>query len=233
MHHYVYKIFTDTGKFYYGRHSTLNMDDGYMGSGKWVRSIRDKSILQKDVVEVCENYEQLLMREQYWISHNIGHPNCMNFNNNPIGFASGDLNPAKRPEMRQKLSEKMKSELNPSKRDDVRQKKSEMMIGRPNGFRGKTHSDESRKNMSDGRTGITITDEGRQKLSQSRKRQYDAGERAAPSFTGHRHTPETRELQKQIALSREKHSCPHCGKRVDRGNYSRWHGDKCKHKGTH
>ena len=24
--------------------------------------------------------------------------------------------------------------------------------------------------------------------------------------------------------------CPHCGKRVGKGNYTRWHGDNCKFK---
>ena len=27
--------------------------------------------------------------------------------------------------------------------------------------------------------------------------------------------------------------CPHCGKEVNAGNFTRWHGDKCKHKSNH
>lgn len=35
-------------------------------------------------------------------------------------------------------------------------------------------------------------------------------------------------LLREHALNRPKLTCPHCHKKVDSGNYARWHGDKCK-----
>lgn len=44
MKHFIYKTISPSGKFYISRHSTNNIDDGYLGSGKWIRSIRNKSV---------------------------------------------------------------------------------------------------------------------------------------------------------------------------------------------
>jgi hypothetical protein len=35
---------------------------------------------------------------------------------------------------------------------------------------------------------------------------------------------------KGAASMKEMHTCPHCGKTTNLPNYTRWHGDNCKHK---
>jgi NUMOD3 motif len=70
------------------------------------------------------------------------------------------------------------------------------------GNKGKTHSEETKKKMALRMMGNTYT-------------------------LGYKHTEETR---KKMVLSKVIMVCPHCNKSIDKSNYTRWHGDKCKYK---
>jgi hypothetical protein len=48
------------------------------------------------------------------------------------------------------------------------------------------------------------------------------------NWLGKKHSDSTKNIQSQKALNREKITCEHCLKIVDKSNYSRWHGSKCK-----
>jgi hypothetical protein len=71
-----------TGHFYVGRHSTDNIDDGYMGSGKRLsRSLRKygKDVHQRIVLEVCDDRSSLLKREHEIVSVDLlNDPLCLN-----------------------------------------------------------------------------------------------------------------------------------------------------------
>jgi hypothetical protein len=62
MFHYVYQIENlINGKTYVGKHSTENLDDGYMGSGKLLnQAIKKHGIenFRKHVVKMCESSEE-------------------------------------------------------------------------------------------------------------------------------------------------------------------------------
>lgn len=96
MIHYIYKISHNNGHFYYGRHSTKNLNDGYMGSGNWVKSIKDKNSLSKEIIEFANNIEELKQIEQKYINEHFGKQNCMNFSINSSGgfFAAGKDHPS-------------------------------------------------------------------------------------------------------------------------------------------
>jgi hypothetical protein len=68
----------ETDQFYVGRHQTTNLDDGYQGSGNWVRSFDDTSVLQTEIVEYCEDAEHLREREQHYIDLWFDDELCMN-----------------------------------------------------------------------------------------------------------------------------------------------------------
>ena len=129
MLHYTYKIST-SDRYYVGRHSTNNLDDGYIGSGKWVRSLKDKNNLKKEILQFFDSYESLLIGESLLIESVINDERNMNFNNNPVGFAGGNLNPACSENEKRRRSDYnwMKteegrtyfSENNPSKKDSVK-----------------------------------------------------------------------------------------------------------------
>ena len=66
-------------KYYYGRHQTESLDDGYMGTGTWVRQIKDKSRLRKTILNFYPNLEQLEQAEKELIGDKwLVDPFCMN-----------------------------------------------------------------------------------------------------------------------------------------------------------
>jgi hypothetical protein len=103
MKHFIYKTTYINGKYYIGRHSTNNEDDGYIGSGEWPLSIKDKSTLIREILEYAECEESLITLEGRYLKEHFGKPNCMNRTSDPIGFSS-QHNPMKNPESVAKLS---------------------------------------------------------------------------------------------------------------------------------
>ena len=83
MYHYFYKITNNiNGHFYYGIHSTDNLDDGYMGSGRYLRRAYKKFGIEnftKEIVkffenrEDCANFEKEIVTEEL-----VNDPNCYN-----------------------------------------------------------------------------------------------------------------------------------------------------------
>jgi len=67
-YHYIYKTTCQiTGKFYVGMHSTDNIDDGYLGSGKILGYSRRKygdENHKKEILEMCPSREALRQREK-------------------------------------------------------------------------------------------------------------------------------------------------------------------------
>lgn len=81
--HYLYKTTClVTGRYYIGMHSTNDLDDGYMGSGKRLRySIRKHGVdnHKKEVLEFFDSRELLVEAEKGIISEDmINDPDCMN-----------------------------------------------------------------------------------------------------------------------------------------------------------
>ena len=103
MKHFIYKTTHTNGKYYIGRHSTENINDGYIGSGLWPSSIKDKSTLTREILEYAESAEQVKRLEGQYLSEHYGKPGCMNQTADPIGFDS-DNNPMKNPTIAAKIS---------------------------------------------------------------------------------------------------------------------------------
>lgn len=117
MKHFIYKTSHPNGKYYIGRHSTDDIDDGYIGSGRWPRSIKDKSILTREILEYFSDQESLIDAEDRYLSEHYGKPNCMNMSNKGTGAPIGDANPMKRSEIREKIKgEHHWSNVNPDRR---------------------------------------------------------------------------------------------------------------------
>jgi hypothetical protein len=81
------------------------MDDGYVGSGKWPRSIKDKSTLTREILEYADTIEELYILEARYLAEHYGNTNCMNLTADPIGFSS-ENNPMHNPDITSKISGK-------------------------------------------------------------------------------------------------------------------------------
>lgn len=74
-HHYIYKTTClVTGKFYVGMHSTDDLDDGYIGSGKILRySIKKHGAHnhRREIIEICPSREALKLREKEIVNEQL------------------------------------------------------------------------------------------------------------------------------------------------------------------
>jgi hypothetical protein len=103
MKHFIYKTTHTNGKYYIGRHSTENINDGYVGSGLWPSSIKDKSTLTREILEYADSVEQVKELEGQYLSEHYGKPDCMNRTADSIGFNT-DNNPMKDPNIVAKIA---------------------------------------------------------------------------------------------------------------------------------
>jgi len=225
---YTYKTTHPSGKYYVGRHTTNKIDDNYFGSGKWVRSIKDKSELHSEILAFYETFEDLLEAEQKLIDENLNLPDCMNFNNSTCGFASGDLNPACTEEGRQRLSKRVMGDLNPMKNPEVSQKVSiaNKKYGKEHPRFGHKMSDAAKRKMSIKRSEFRYTEEQKAEISKQRKLDYASGKRIPHNKSGWTHSEESKLKQSELSKNRRKVECVHCGKTMTYPLFVRWHS-KC------
>jgi hypothetical protein len=159
--HFLYKTTNlINGKFYIGVHSTDNLNDGYLGSGKILRYSINKygeENFQIERLEFFENKEKLFEREKEIVNESfLKDPSCMNLG---IGGNGGIMNEEHAKKFHaaggrkvfQILSERHSQRL---KEDLVYKEKyskimSKSLSGEKNGFYGKTHSEESIHKMKD------------------------------------------------------------------------------------
>ena len=82
-YHYIYKTTCQiTGKFYVGMHSTDNLEDGYLGSGKilgYSIGKHGRENHKKEILEFCETRDLLKMREAEIVNKELlAKPLCIN-----------------------------------------------------------------------------------------------------------------------------------------------------------
>jgi len=215
---------TENGYFYVGRHSTNNVNDQYKGSGKLILLCNQKGIpLYRKILSFYETFEELIVAEEKLINYYFHYDKNMNLNYSSVGFACGDLNPAKDPKViakritpRSRLKwSKYMSEHNPSKREDVKIMRSDQLksqwedpeyrlkhSGENHHMKSEVHKSKMKENNP--MYNLDVVD----KVRQSVLKTIEAG--THNSFI--------------------KETCPYCGKVGSRPNMVRWHFENCKHK---
>ena len=150
-YHYIYKTTNLVNeKFYIGMHSTSNLEDGYIGSGKrlWL-SIKKygRENFKMEILEFLPDRNSLKTREEQVVNESLlQDPLCMNLRLGGGGMQSGS---SVSDETRKKISINSKSGT-----EEVRKKISIGNLGK-----AKPCSEESRKKMSETRTGKSQSEE--------------------------------------------------------------------------
>lgn len=162
-YHYIYKTTNLlNGKYYIGMHSTDDLDDGYMGSGKRLRRSLNKHGKDNHKVEILEfvdTREELKKREEEIVNLNeIAKVECMNLKVGGYGGLSSDkhkeafikagvdnFNKTKE----QRLLSINKTRATPEHKTKMSKVLSEYYKENDNGFKGKSHSEETKKLLSD------------------------------------------------------------------------------------
>jgi len=158
-YHFIYKTTnTVTGRYYYGMHSTDNLNDGYLGSGRRLRySINkySKDCHQREIVEFCSDRSSLKESETKIVTlDEVAKKDCMNL---MVGGNGGAQLPEKQrnwiiagsnarllklkndPEFREKTI----NNLNFHRKENHEKGKYNY-----NTFEGKHHSEETKRKMS-------------------------------------------------------------------------------------
>jgi len=179
-YHFIYKTTNIlSGKYYIGMHSTDNLEDGYMGSGKRLRySLRKygKENHVRKILEFFDSREELVKREQEIVTLNeIAKEECMNLRvggeggsdcvhinskglNNKINqCALGGKAIANKRKNNDNL-DRIYREL-ASKTIKETHKKGKIRYGT---FKGKKHSDDSKQKMREAKLGKKLKSENSQ-----------------------------------------------------------------------
>ena len=198
-YHYIYKTTNLlSGRYYWGMHSTNDLEDGYMGSGKRLgHSLRKygKENHKKEIIEFLNSREELINREIEIVNLNeIAKEDCMNLR---VGGWGGQITE----EIKKKISETKKGSIpwnkglkNPYSKESLK-KMSKSQKNRTDGrWLGRKHSEESKKKMSESHKGQeswlkgkNLSEETKKKISESRK-----GGNPSNGMLGKKHSEETK-----------------------------------------
>ena len=167
---YIYKTTCNvTGRYYIGMHSTDKLDDGYMGSGKrlWFSiNYHGKHNHTKEILEYCNSRVELKEREKDIVNEELLNENlCMNLKTGGDGGLvderhkkvftdAGKQNLIKTKEQREMSLAKVRK--NKKYKEGMSKSLINFFKTNEGNFKNKTHSDETKKLISEKRKGTGI-----------------------------------------------------------------------------
>jgi hypothetical protein len=195
----VYQITNNlNGKIYIGVHSTDNLNDSYMGSGKVIKAALKLHGRQNFIKEVLFSFSTC--EEAYAKELELVTPEFVaredTYNLVPGGCTSPIWTKARLEA----------SKLRPR--------------GQKVGFR---HTEETRKKLGDHLRSLPHTAEGTAWARKIRKEKQ-----IPSHWKGKEQSESSNRKRSESHLKLDKLQCPHCQKFCDPGNATRWHFDKCK-----
>jgi group I intron endonuclease len=249
MHYIVYKTTNlINNKTYIGIHQTINLDDGYLGSGLAMKRAIKKygtTNFKREIIEFCLSYEELIEREKFYVNE-VWVKEDSNYNLKTGGQSNGVLSEKSRQKISDSLKAKYKSgELIPRTiapyiaSEEQKKQISETLklkyengeiakiFGREPWNKGKTGLQEP---WNKGKTGVQtcwakglilgpMVDDHKENISIALQEYYK--DKVHP-------TKGLEPWNKGVIMKQVK--CPHCSKLTDVANGKRWHFDNCKSK---
>lgn len=238
MYLFVYKTTHTTGKYYIGRHETDNLGDGYLGSGDWVKSIKDKSTLTREIIVEATSIEELKTLEEYHISLHFGKPECMNYKRGSDGWTSQDVSEINRKRVIEG-THPFAGELGSSLSKQVQ--KNRVDAGTHHLLGGKIQKESNKRRLVNG-THHWLSGELQRESAKRRvtngTHHFLGGELNRKRAENGTHHFQGGDIQRETARklleaglhhSQLSWTCPHCNKSgKGKSNFTRYHGDNCK-----
>jgi len=156
MYFTIYKITNKIdGKFYIGSHKTKDLDDNYIGSGKYLKYAQEKyglEYFEKEILHVFQTPEEMYAKEAEIVNEDFL-ASANTYNLKIGGFGGWDYlnetglnNSTKSKEQLQRGGFKNKGKENPFASRQMKQKHLDGKI-KYNTFTGKTHTDETKQKI--------------------------------------------------------------------------------------
>jgi hypothetical protein len=198
-YHFVY-ITTNlkNGRQYVGDHSTDNLNDGYLGSGRpyFQRALNKfgKENFQKEILEFFETKEEAFKAQEKYINeYNTLSPNGYNISPKGGHMFKGSMSES----TKKKIGEANKISLKGLKQsNETIEKRTKKLKGRPSKLKGIKQSKESIKKRTASNTGKKRTEEQKQrmKLAQQNRKPLLKAQRSrmSESHKGLKHSNETK-----------------------------------------
>lgn len=214
MYLIVYKTTHINGKYYIGRHQTDNIDDGYLGSGKWIRGIKDKTCLSREVIAEATSFEHLCELEEYHISLHHGKPNCMNFIKGSDGLTSDDATELNRKRVNNGTHHFLGGEISRAINKKRVEDGTNALLG------GEISRAINKKRVEDGTHNLL----GGELQKQTSRKLIEAGTHNLLGPASNQ-----KMLDAGTHPSQHKWTCNHCNKSGrGKSNFTMYHGDNCK-----
>lgn len=175
------------GKIYYGQHTTDNLADGYIGSGRILRDYLKKypNDYYRKILKFYNSQEELNQAEYELIKPHLGKEYCLN-------LRSGGCKPGFTIESRKLISENTRKAMEDPQ---IREKcaywtgKPSPNKGRPSKLKGISKSEETRQRMSKSQAGKSIKESTRKKISvalKGKSRSLESREKQSKTLKGHK-----------------------------------------------
>lgn len=229
MYHFFYKITNNfNGKYYYGVHSTNDLNDGYMGSGYMIKKLikkYGKDSFTKEILKYFDNEDEMFSYEKDFLTEDvINNEKCYNLVGGGNGYTAGHYVSN---EVKEKISLKAKNRKSQTKgRIYVNKNHVNKMIN-PDELdkyilegwqKGVYLSEESKEKIKNGplkKRGILLSEEAKKKMSMAKKGKpaknkgiplsEETKKKLSIALKGKKFSDERKEICRQCQLGR-KHS---------------------------